>query len=188
MKQIHVKTRQEWREWLRRHHQENNGVWLVFYKKGTGKAALGYDAAVEEALCVGWIDSIIKKVDEEKYMRKFTPRRPGSRWSALNKKRIEKLTRQGLMTVAGLAVVSQAQQSGDWDRPDRPDIPSAPPPEFARALAANAKAKLAFDRLAPSHKRRYLAWITMAKRPETRERRIKEAIALLERGEKLGMK
>lgn len=185
---MHVTTRQEWREWLSRHHDENAGIWLVFHKKDTGKPALAYGAAVEEALCFGWIDSTIKKINEEKYARKFTPRRPGSRWSVLNKKRIEKLTRQGLVTPAGLAAVVQAKESGTWDKPDRQDIPTAVPPELACALAANAKARGPFNNLAPSYRRQYIAWIAAAKRPETRDRRIKEAIALLERGEKLGMK
>lgn len=188
MKQVYVKTRQQWRQWLSRHHEENDGIWLVFYRKEVGKPTLEYDAAVEEALCFGWIDSIIKKIDAERYVRKFTPRRPNSRWSALNKKRIEKVTRQGLMMPSGLARVAEAKKSGAWDKSDRPDIPSAPTAEFARALAANAKAKAFFEQLAPSHRRMYSGWTAMAKRPETRDRRITAAIALLERGEKLGMK
>ncbi|MBN1361111.1 MAG: YdeI/OmpD-associated family protein [Sedimentisphaerales bacterium] len=185
MKQVYVKTRQQWREWLSRHHEENDGIWLVFYRKDVGKPTLEYDAAVEEALCFGWIDSILKKTDDERYVRKFTPRKPGSRWSALNKRRVERLIAQGLMTPSGLARVNQAKESGAWDRPD---IPSTVPPEFARALAASAKAGAFFDRLAPSHRRQYMGWIATAKRPDTRDRRVKEAIALLERGEKLGMK
>ena len=102
MKQVYVQNREEWRNWLRQHHDRSNGIWLVFYKKHTGKPTLKYDEAVEEALCFGWIDSIIKKVDDEKYVRKLTPRKADSRWSESNKKRVTKLQKQGLMTQVGL--------------------------------------------------------------------------------------
>jgi uncharacterized protein YdeI (YjbR/CyaY-like superfamily) len=188
MKQVYVKTREEWREWLSQHHDTNTGIWLVFYKKHTGKPSLEYDAAVEEALCFGWIDSIIKKIDDERYVRKLTPRKPDSRWSDLNKKRVMKLKKQGLMTRVGIARVNAARKSGLWDKPDRPSISFAVPKELERALAGNTKAKSFFDQLAPSYQRQFIGWIAVAKRQETKERRVKESIALLEQGEKLGMK
>ncbi len=188
MKHVYMKTRGEWRDWLRRHHDQSTGIWLVFYKKHTGKPSLEYDAAVEEALCFGWIDSIIKKVDEEKYVRKLTPRKPDSRWSELNKRRIRKLTRQGLMAEVGLARVAEAKQSGLWEKADRPEISLELPQAFKEALAKSKKARVFFEQLAPSYRKQFIGWIAMAKRQETKDRRIREAMALLERGEKLGMK
>ncbi len=150
--------------------------------------SLEYDAAVEEALCFGWIDSTIKKLDDEKYLRKLTPRRPDSRWSDLNKKRVIKLKKQGLMTKAGIASVNAAKKSGLWDKPDRPSISFVAPKELELALSKNKKAKRFFDQLAPSHRKQFIGWIAVAKRQETKERRIKESIVLLEQNEKLGMK
>jgi len=188
MKQVYVKTRKEWREWLNKNHNKSSGIWLVFYKKHTGKSTLEYDEAVEEALCFGWIDSIIKKIDDEKYLRKLTPRKSDSRWSELNKKRITKLKNQGLMTEAGIAKVEEAKASGVWNKPDRSQISIDIPKELESALAKNKKARSFFDQLAPSYQKQYIGWITVAKRQETKERRLRESIALLEQGEKLGMK
>ena len=188
MEQLYIKNRKEWRDWLRRNHSKNNGIWLVFYKKHTGKASLEYDDAVEEALCFGWIDSIIKKIDEERYVRKLTPRKPGSKWSELNKKRVKYLEKQGLMTKAGIARVNEARKSGLWNKPDIQQIPLKIPVELKTALDKNKKARKFFDRLAPSYKKQFIGWIAFAKRPETRDRRVEESIDLLERGEKLGMK
>ncbi|MBN2029343.1 YdeI/OmpD-associated family protein [bacterium] len=188
MKQIYIKTRTEWRNWLQHNHRNHAGIWLIFYKKHTGKPSLEYDETVEEALCFGWIDSIIKKIDEEKYLRKFTPRKLDSRWSELNKKRILRLEKQGLMTEAGQAIVEAAKKSGLWDKSDRPILSFEVPDDLECALEKNKKAKMFFNRLAPSYRRQFIGWIVVAKQKETRERRICESIALLERGEKLGMK
>ncbi len=188
MKQVYLKTRKAWRDWLHHNHDKSLGIWLVFYKKHTGKATLAYGEAVEEALCFGWIDSIIKRIDDEKYARKLTPRQTGSRWSALNKKRIVKLGELGLITEAGDAKVQEAKESGMWDSPDRLQISLELPKELERALARNNDAKRFFDQLAPSYQKQFIGWIAVAKRPETKKRRLKESIALLEQGEKLGMK
>lgn len=188
MKQVYVKTRAEWRKWLSQNHEKNTGIWLVFYKKHTRKPSLEYDVAVEEALCFGWIDSIIKKIDDEKYVRKFTPRKPNSRWSELNKKRIAKLTKQGLMATPGIAIVTSAKKSGIWNQSSRPAISMEVTKEFAAALANNKKAKTFFETLAPTYKKHFIGWISTAKREETKNRRIKESIALLKQGKKLGMK
>jgi uncharacterized protein YdeI (YjbR/CyaY-like superfamily) len=188
MKQLYVKTRKEWREWLNKNHNKSSGIWLVFYKKHTGKAALEYDDAVEEALCFGWIDSIIKKIDDEKYARKLTPRKADSRWSEINKKRIAKLRRQGLLAEAGNGKVKEARASGLWNEPDRPQISPDIPGELKSELAKNRKARNFFDQLAPSYQKQFIGWISVAKQQETKERRLRESIALLEQGEKLGMK
>jgi uncharacterized protein YdeI (YjbR/CyaY-like superfamily) len=188
MKQLYICDRDQWRDWLCRHHATEAGIWLVFYKKETAKPTIAYEAAVEEALCFGWIDGVIKKIDDARYVRKFTPRRDNSGWSELNKKRAEKMLRQGKMTEAGMAKIKAAKKSGLWDKDPRPVISFDVPPELARALARNKKAKETFEKLAPSHRRHYIAWIAVAKRPETRERRIAESVALLEQGKKLGLK
>ena len=188
MKELYFTDRAKWRRWLSRHHTKEAGIWLVFYKKGTSRPTIDYEDAVEEALCFGWIDSIIKKLDGQKYIRKFTPRKDKSGWSKLNKKRADKMIEQGRITEAGLSLIKKAKKTGLWDQDPRPQISFDIPPEFAKALARNKKAKEYFDRLAPTYRRQYIGWLVMAKRPETKERRIAESIALLEKGQKLGMK
>ncbi len=188
MKQVYVKSRREWREWLKKNHDGSSGVWLVFYKRHTGKPTLGYDDAVEEALCFGWIDSIIKKIDEDKYARKLTPRKADSRWSKLNKERVAKLIERGLMTEAGIVKIAEARASGLWSQPERLPPSLEIPGDVKTALAKNVKAGHFFDQLAPSYRKQFIGWISAAKRPETRGRRLRESIALMEQGEKLGMK
>ena len=188
MKQLYVTDRKQWRKWLTEHHGGEAGVWLIFYKKETCKPTIGYEDAVEEALCFGWIDSIIKKIDEARYVRKFTPRKDKSRWSALNRKRANKMIKEGRMTDVGLSKVKTAKKKGLWEKDGRIQISFDVPPELAKALAQNKKAKENFDKLASSYRRQYIGWIAVAKRTETRKRRIEESIALLEKGKKLGMK
>jgi uncharacterized protein YdeI (YjbR/CyaY-like superfamily) len=105
MKTLHVTERRDWRTWLKSHHETEKEIWLIFHKKHTGKARLAYDDAVEEAICFGWIDSIIKRRDEQTYIQKFTPRNLNSRWSSLNVERAKKMIAAGLMTAAGLAKI-----------------------------------------------------------------------------------
>jgi len=188
MKQLYVVDREQWRDWLSKNHATKTSIWLIFYKKETSRSTIEYEAAVEEALCFGWIDSIIKKIDAVKYARKFTPRSDKSRWSALNKKRVNKMIKEGRMTEVGLAKIKAAKKTGLWDKDARPQISLDIPPEFAKALARNKKAKETFDKLAPSYRKHYIGWITIAKKPETKKRRIAESIALLEKGQKLGLK
>ncbi len=188
MKQLYVKDRDKWREWLSENHAAEAGIWLIFYKKETSMPTIAYEAAVEEAICFGWIDSIIKKIDAAKYVRKFTPRSDKSKWSSLNKKRANKMIKEGRMTEVGLAKIKAAKKTGLWAKDARPRISLDIPPEFAKALAHNKKAKENFDNLAPSYRKYYIGWIAMAKRPETKNRRIEESIALLEKGKKLGLK
>ncbi|UCE08612.1 MAG: YdeI/OmpD-associated family protein [bacterium] len=188
MKRVHFKTSDEWREWLKSNHDKENEMWLIFFKKETGEPSIEYEAAVEEALCFGWIDSIIKKIDEKRYVRKFTPRKDSSKWSELNKNRIAKLIKNNRMTEVGLVKIETAKRNGLWDKPDRPNIQFDIPKEFQSALNKNQKAKENFNQLAPTYQKQYIGWIVIAKRQETRERRIKESIDLLEKGQKLGLK
>jgi uncharacterized protein YdeI (YjbR/CyaY-like superfamily) len=183
MKTVDVRTRRDWRNWLARHHASEAEVWLVFHKRHTGVSCVSYGDAVEEALCFGWVDSLIKKLDESRYARKFTSRAENSRWSTINRKRYEDMKARGLMTPAGLKRAPTAR-SGDAPKVSVTAIPAY----IERRLQANARAWQYFESLAPSYRRSFVAWIDAAKREETREKRIREAIELLAAGRKLGMK
>lgn len=187
-KTVYVTNREDWRQWLEKNHDKEKEVWLIFYKKRTGKPSIPYDDAVEEALCLGWIDSIIKRIDDEKYARKFTPRKPDSKWSELNKKRVKKMIREGQMTEVGLALIDAAKKSGKWEQDISHPKEFAIPPEVIQAISANKKAWENFNNLAPSYKKQYIGWITTAKKEETKERRLKEAVEILAQGKKLGLK
>ena len=189
MKQVQVTTGSEWRQWLKENHgKERDGIWLVFHKKKTGKPSLEDEEAVEEALCFGWIDSIIKKIDDDRYCRKFTPRKDDSRWSKTNKKRVEKVIREGRITKFGLAKVEAAKKSGAWEMDTPPQINLDMPTELSEALAVKPAAKKYFEELAPSYQKQFIGWIVTAKRPETKSRRLADSVALLEKGKKLGLK
>jgi len=187
---LHVTTRAAWRAWLAKHHATAKEVWLVFAKVHTGRPRVPYAAAVEEALCFGWIDSIVKRIDDERYAQKFTPRRPGSRWSELNKERVRQLIAAGLMTDAGRAKIDpRALTAKPAPRGARPRLSTLePPPYLVRALRRNRQAWETFCQLAPSHRGAYVFWIAEAKREETRKRRIREAVALLAAGRNLPLK
>ncbi len=188
MKQLYFKTSQEWREWLANNNDKETEIWLIFFKKDTGKPSMEYESSVEEALCFGWIDSIIKKIDESKYARKFTPRKDNSNWSEANKKRVERLINNQRMTDIGLVKIETAKQNGQWDKPDRPDISFDIPEEFKKALDKNNEAKEYFEQLALTYRKQFIGWIVVTKRPETKEKRINESIKLLAKGQKLGLK
>ena len=189
MKLLEVKHRAEWRDWLAANHDKIAEVWLVFYKKSTGTTSIDYNDSVEEALCYGWIDSIIKKLDDKRYAHKFTPRKENSVWSPSNKNRVERLIEAGLMTEDGMRLIEAAKRSGKWDLPqEKPQISLAMPEDFINALRNNFIAGEIFNQLSTTNQNQYLTWINTAKRPETREKRIKESIQLLAEGKKLGLK
>jgi len=188
MKLVHITTRSEWRRWLTENHdRERDGIWLVFHRKETGRPSLGYEDSVEEALCFGWIDGIIKRVDDDTYCRKFTPRKDNSRWSNTNKKRVEKVIKEGRMTEFGLAKVEAAKKSGRWRIDPRPALSLEIPQELSEALAQNGGAKEFFEKLAPPYRKQFIGWLVTAKRPETRAKRLKQSLTLLAKGEKLGL-
>jgi uncharacterized protein YdeI (YjbR/CyaY-like superfamily) len=141
-----------------------------------------YEDTVREALCFGWIDSLIKRLDNDRYVLKVTPRQPTSKWSDINRKRWAELEAAGLLTSAGLAAAPT--DASYAPRPVIPDLPAY----IAKALKANVKAWEVFRELAPTYRRHFVVWIHTAKRPETRERRIRESIRLLAAGKKLGLK
>jgi uncharacterized protein YdeI (YjbR/CyaY-like superfamily) len=188
MEQLNVRTLSEWTSWLEKHREISSGVWLVFYRKDSGKPSLTYEEAIEEALCYGWIDSIIKKVDEECYLRKFTPRKDDSKWSDLNKKRVEKLIRENRMTDYGLAKVEIAKKVGIWDNPEEPRPQFVMHEDFQAALDQHPRALEFFNNLNKADRQQYIYWVASAKREETRDKRIKESLELLQKGQKLGLK
>jgi uncharacterized protein YdeI (YjbR/CyaY-like superfamily) len=174
---IHPLTRAEWRAWLAAHHDRPTGVWLVSYKKATGKSQFDYNDAVEEALCFGWIDSKPNALDEERSLLWFAPRKASTGWSKPNKERVERLIAAGLMAAAGLAKVEAAQQDGSWTALDQIEA-LVIPPDLARALAAYPPAAQYFEVFPRSVKRGILEWIATAKKPETRAKRIAETAEL----------
>ena len=179
---LRVTSRRQWRAWLAKHHTSSQGVWLVFYKAHTGLKSMPYEDAVREALCFGWIDSLVKRLDDDRYAVKVTPRKPSSKWSDLNRKRWAELEAAGRLAPAGLAA---APTNNTYAA--KPVIPQLPG-YIAEALKANSKAWTFFRELAPTYRRNFVVWIHMARQPETRARRIRESISLLAAGKKLGLK
>ena len=171
-----------WRSWLEKHHASSPGAWLVFHKKHTRRKSIPYEDAVREALCFGWIDSLVKRLDDDRYALKFTPRKPTSKWSDPNRNRWAELQAAGLLAPAGVAAAPTDNRYAP-----RPSIPLLPG-YIARALKMTPKAWKTFQELSPTDRRDFIVWIHIAKRPETRERRIRESIALLAAGKKLGLK
>ena len=165
------------------HHTTSENVWLIRYKKGAGKSTFSYDDAVEEALCFGWIDSLPRKLDEERSMLYFARRKPGSGWSRLNKQRVEKLLAEGAIAEAGLAMIDEAKADGSWTKLD--DIENLViPDDLASAFAAHPPAAGYFDAFPRSVKRGILEWISNAKREGTRKKRIDETAQLAQRNER----
>jgi uncharacterized protein YdeI (YjbR/CyaY-like superfamily) len=179
---IDVRTRKQWRRWLAKHHASSPGVWLVRHKQHTGLETMPYEDLVREALCFGWIDSLIKRLDDHRYAIKVTPRKPASRWSNINRSRWNELKAAGLLAARGLATAP----GGNGYAPHAP-IPALPA-YIASAFKMNVAAWHHFRSLAPTYRRDFVVWIHTAKRPETREKRIRESIELLSAGRKLGLK
>ena len=183
IKLLDVRKRQEWRRWLREHHDSDSEIWLVFHKRHTSTRSFSYDDAVEEALCFGWIDSIVRRLDDTRYARKFTPRKTDSKWSTANRRRYADLKSRGLLAAPGLKR-APTSRSGDAPRPSAREVPSY----MKKILKTEPRAWEQFRKLAPSYRRAYIAWIESARREETKERRLREAVSLLSDGKKLGLK
>lgn len=182
---LYLTDRKAWRTWLQRNHKKKKEIWLIYYKKRTGHSRIPYDHAVEEALCFGWIDSTVQKLDTERYAQKFTPRKSGSRWSRLNIQRARKMIKENRMTKAGLMLLKEAEKQ-------KVDIPIAKkkytvPADLKRELAKNKKALKNFDNFAPSYRKLYVLWVLDAKKKETRKKRIRRVVERIARNEKPGM-
>ena len=174
---IDVRNRRDFRKWLKKHHDSLSEIWLVFHKRHTGVTSIKYDDAVEEALCFGWIDSIIRRLDDARYARKFTPRKADSKWSTVNRRRYASLESRGLLAKSGLKRPPTSRR-GDAPKPSVSAIPSY----ITKTFKANPRTWQFFEQLAPSYRRAYVGWIDSAKRVETREKRLREAVSLLAAG------
>lgn len=174
---VHLKTAAEWRRWLRENHARVPGVWLVSFKRVTGKPSVDYEDAVQEALCYGWIDGQLRPIDDERASLLFTPRRAGSAWARSNKERVRKLIAAGRMRPAGLAKIEAAKKDGSWTLLDSVEALSMPA-DLRRALSRAGVTK-AFDALSNSAKRAHLYRLVTAKRPETRAKRLAAVVASL---------
>lgn len=173
-----------WRTWLAEHVEDQPGVWLLLAKKGTTQpTSLTYGAALEEAICQGWIDGQARSVDAATYRQRFTPRRTRSLWSRRNVELVARLTEEGRMRPAGLAEVARAQADGRWEAAYAGPATIEVPPELAAALAGEPAAQAMFDALSGQNRYAILHRVVTAVRPETRARRIEQAVAMLARGE-----
>lgn len=172
------RSRQGWRMWLASNHERDEGLWVAYRKKSSSLEGPIYDDLVEEALCFGWIDSTTRRVDDDRTVQWFSPRRPGGLWSALNKARIARLIEQGQMTEVGQAVIDRANADGSWSQTDSVDA-LVVPPDLQAALDAAPGANAGYIAMADSNKKQYLWWIHSAKRPTTRADRIEETVRRL---------
>jgi uncharacterized protein YdeI (YjbR/CyaY-like superfamily) len=181
MKMFDARTRERWRGWLAKHHASESEIWLIFHKRHTGKPSVAYDAAVDEALCYGWIDSLIKRIDDDRYARKFTPRKADSNWSSANVKRYAALKKANRLDAPGLERSPEGRPIVDTPRPHRvPDY-------IENAIRKNKRAWKFFQGLAPSYQRLYVTWVDDAKRDETKQRRLGQVVEMLKIGRKPGL-
>lgn len=194
LEQVFFENRASFRKWLGKNHKKSPGIWMVYYKKHTGTGCIEYSEALEEALCFGWIDSTLKRIDDERYVRKFTPRTNTSNWSDVNKKLVISLIEKGLMTESGLQKIDVWLKTGSikWETEAKKtsirDRELQVPESFLKALTENEPALMNFNNLSKSNRRPYIDWISSAKREETINKRIKEAIELLKENKTLGLK
>lgn len=172
---LELPSREAWRGWLAENHARADGIWLAIGKKGTEVTSLRYDDVVEEALAFGWIDSTVRKLDADRFIQLLTPRRPGSIWSALNKRRVAQVEESGLMTDAGRAAIERAKADGSWDLATDAEA-LVMPDDLKEALAARPGARAGYDAYAKSLKQQVLYWVTSARRADTRARRIAETV------------
>ena len=176
-------SRKEWRKWLEENHTTSPGIWLIYFKKGANKPTVSYEEAVEEALSFGWIDSTVNALDEERYLQLFTPRKPKSTWSRINKERVEKLIKNGSMTVAGLEKIEAAKKNGSWTILDEVEDLIVPP-DLEEAFDKNKEARSNYESFPESVKKQSLWLVISAKRPETRQKRIEKIIEKTKKNER----
>lgn len=179
MKTLYVKDRDGWRKWLEKNGASASEIWLIYYKKDSGKPRISYDAAVEEALCFGWIDSTAKRLDVERYAQRFTPRKPASNWSASNIERVERLIRDGRMTGAGLKAFRPGQKR------DASDLPKRLPKDIEGRFRAQKRAWENFNAFPPSYRRLTIGWVASAKKDETRLKRLSQLIETAKNSERI---
>ncbi|MFV0592297.1 MAG: YdeI/OmpD-associated family protein [Draconibacterium sp.] len=189
MKTMFFETSEQWESWLEQNHLKETELWLVYFKKHTNVKGISYEESVKSALCWGWIDGLVRKLDEDRYTRRFTPRKENSVWSESNKKRVAGLLKENKIKPAGLKKIDAAKQNGNWDKViTPPEIDLSLPEELKHEFKKYPSAAKYFNELNKRHQKEYLLWIKTAKRPETRERRIKQSIEMLQHKKKLGLK
>ena len=179
-------SKKKWADWLAKQHNKSAGVWLKLAKKGTGIPSVTYEEALDVALCYGWIDGQKGSFDDKYWLQKFTPRGAKSIWSKINTEKVERLIASGDMKPAGVKVVEAAKQDGRWDAAYSSQKNISVPDDFQTALNKNKKAKAFFESLTSGRRYSFLFRVTTAKKAETREKRIRQFVAMLERGETFG--
>ena len=182
---LSFKNRDEWRKWLEKNYRKEKEVWLVHYKKHVGKIGIQLEEAVEEALCFGWIDGKLRKVDEERFILRYSPRKANSVWSKLNRERVERLMKAGKMTAAGLSIIEEAKKRGSWNQAYTNLKRDRIPPELRKALAEDKRALDNFQRFANSYRNMYIQWVKSAKTGKTRRERIEKVVKQASQNKKL---
>jgi len=173
---LYFKDKDEWRKWLVNHHKKSKEIWLIHYKKSIGKKGINHTDAVEEALCFGWIDSKLKKIDEERFILKYTPRKQKSVWSKINKEKAEELIASGKMTQVGLEKIQEAKKHGLWDTAYTNLKKDRLPSDLKKSLMENKTAWNNFKNFANSYRNMYIGWVEGAKTEVTRKKRIIEVV------------
>ncbi len=181
---LEPKNRKAWRDWLEHHHAVEKEIWLVFGKVHSGQLTFTYRDALSEAICFGWIDGVRQRIDDEKYAQRFSPRTKTSKWSSVNLALAKELEAEGLLSPSGIASLNQAKFA---QTDSSKQLEPFPPVWFITAVQADMVALSNFQNLPPSHQRRYVGWVSSAKREDTREKRIAEAIGLLKENKRLGL-
>ena len=187
LERVEVTSRAQWRNWLKKHHGRSTGIWLVTWKKAVLEKYIGYDAVVEEALSFGWIDSLPRKLDEQRSMLYLSPRKPKSVWSKVNKARVEGLIVKDRMTEAGLRVTGTSKDNGSWFALDEVEA-LVMPPDLTTALAKNKTARRHFDAFPPSARKHFLTWINNARTAGTRSDRVSGTVHMAAKNLRLGSK
>ncbi len=181
---IPFNTQKKWRNWLTKTYTDQKGIWLRIYKKDSGVKSITYDEALDEALCFGWIDGLRKKFDEKSYIQKFTPRRKKSLWSKRNKEKAEWLIKEGKMQKAGQAEIKKAKENGRWDNAYDSGSTMKVPKDFLMALSSKHDALSFFNNLDKTNKYSITWRLQTATTPGKRQKRMKEIIKMLSKGEK----
>lgn len=188
MKTFEAKNREEWRNWLEENQSNMREIWLVYYKKHTRKPSITYIESVEEAICYGWIDGIKRKIDDERYVHRFSPRKKNSKWSPANINIAQRMKKAGMMSILGLKTFENRREYDENFLKMRSSNAEILAPDLEQLLKNNSKAWNYFNALAKSHRKQYIIWISSAKKDETKQKRLLKAIQLLEKNEILGMK
>jgi uncharacterized protein YdeI (YjbR/CyaY-like superfamily) len=183
---LRFQNRDAWRLWLEHNHAMQNEAWLVILKKQAARPGVYLEEAVEEAVCFGWIDSVMRGSPDDFYYLRFTPRKPGSVWSVSNQQRVDRLIAQGKMTEAGMAKVRQAKENGEWEAAIQREDTSILPEDLSQVLESHPAARANFEQLPASQKKQYLYWLASAKTEKTRQKRILQIVEMAADNRNLG--